>query len=915
MPTINEIAPESVFTIELNAGTPGIQGPQGPQGVQGPVGPEGKIGPKPIRGVDYFTQQDINNMVSTITSSSNSAFNENVANRTREFNSNVSMKTNVFDNNALLKTEDFNTNAKTKKTDFNLNANDRTTEFNTNASDKKKTFDDNANEKQNLLDTHIANKTTVFDKHVEDKISEFKEETSEYITENELESKGYLVENDLNGYAKEEDLFSGSYNDLKDKPNIPSKVSELTNDKSFINEIPSEYVTEEEQNEFIKPYNNRITSNEKDIVDLEATIDILTNTDTKKGELVHITDALPLPVFETKASGNVKQETTEGKNLFNPNKPTLTLNGITLTNNGDGTYTVSGTSTKATGISLTTSNIVLENGKTYTQSVIVTSGELKGSVVPSFKNSAGEITYNFFINNSKNTPTDTMTLHNYDYYIAEATTVNFTFKVQLELGATATEWEEYSGGQASPNSEYPQEIEVLEAYNEFDISKVLSNSPTLINNGDTLTITTPNNNASVRPTAPYTLKDFCPNLKVGKTYNLNANTTGTFKYIYLDIPANSWSFGTTRTITQDDLDSPVRFYASGTGTTATISNIIISKENRPYVPSGCVGIKNAGKNLFDKNNANILKLIPSGGSNMHFVSSSTNASIFIPIKGGKKYTVSRQVLSNRFSVATSENIPVLSGSLIEITSLNSASSLTINTSDNANYLCVYLTNDGTNFNEVLQGLQIEEGLTATDYVIFQEQIVPPDLKGNWIGKLSDSIKDYLVTDKKKYWLVKNVGKVVLDGSSDELWSFDGSLTNTSRFALANSSVGISVPSSYQPSICNYFINDNEGNTYNRDTEHYYIGSSNSFFFVKNTIAQDINDFKIFLSENKPEVYYPLATPKIIVLGELPETIKTFEGTNNIQVLANLDTEIEVTYALDVKKYFENKLASIQEQIL
>ena len=64
-----------------------------------------------------------------------------------------------------------------------------------------------------------------------------------------------------------------------------------------------------------------------------------------------------------------------------------------------------------------------------------------------------------------------------------------------------------------------------------------------------------------------------------------------------------------------------------------------------------------------------------------------------------------------------------------------------------------------------------------------------------------------------------------------------------------------------------------------------------------------------------ELYYALPKPQIIELGELPEPIKTFEGVNNIQLLANLDTEIEVKYALDVKKYFENKLASIQEQIL
>ena len=40
--------------------------------------------------------------------------------------------------------------------------------------------------------------------------------------------------------------FSGSYNDLTNKPNIPTKTSQLTNDSSFLTSVPSEYITETE---------------------------------------------------------------------------------------------------------------------------------------------------------------------------------------------------------------------------------------------------------------------------------------------------------------------------------------------------------------------------------------------------------------------------------------------------------------------------------------------------------------------------------------------------------------------------------------------------------------------------------------------------------------------------------------------
>ena len=44
-------------------------------------------------------------------------------------------------------------------------------------------------------------------------------------------------------YALKSELFSKSYNDLTDKPTIPSKTSELTNDAGFLTAIPEEYAT------------------------------------------------------------------------------------------------------------------------------------------------------------------------------------------------------------------------------------------------------------------------------------------------------------------------------------------------------------------------------------------------------------------------------------------------------------------------------------------------------------------------------------------------------------------------------------------------------------------------------------------------------------------------------------------------
>ena len=71
----------------------------------------------------------------------------------------------------------------------------------------------------------------------------------EYVTNTEMteyaQPKG--------DYALKSELFSKSYNDLTDKPTIPTKTSELTNDSGFITSIPAEYITQAEMQEYAQP--------------------------------------------------------------------------------------------------------------------------------------------------------------------------------------------------------------------------------------------------------------------------------------------------------------------------------------------------------------------------------------------------------------------------------------------------------------------------------------------------------------------------------------------------------------------------------------------------------------------------------------------------------------------------------------
>ena len=65
---------------------------------------------------------------------------------------------------------------------------------------------------------------------------------SEYITESELNAKGYLTEHqNISHLATKTELFSKNYNDLINKPTIPTSTSQLTNDNNYatVSQIPS----------------------------------------------------------------------------------------------------------------------------------------------------------------------------------------------------------------------------------------------------------------------------------------------------------------------------------------------------------------------------------------------------------------------------------------------------------------------------------------------------------------------------------------------------------------------------------------------------------------------------------------------------------------------------------------------------
>ena len=220
---------------------------------------------------------------------------------------------------------------------------------------------------------------------------------------------------------------------------VPTKTSELENDSNFITE----------------------SANKEQFA--TASGDSITVNDSVDGKLVGLG-----------VKGNSFQQTYRGVNLLNPNWiPTNTKNGVTVTNNGDNSWTFSGSivdNTKAFELSGTrftkdTSPKEFHKAGYYTMSV-------KGTTLADDNQYAyvtfyydGKAYYNLLKNSTTVRITEEMLAYDdfhvstIGFYIAAGSTLKTgTVSVQIEYSETATEFEPYVGGIPAPNPLYPQAI-------------------------------------------------------------------------------------------------------------------------------------------------------------------------------------------------------------------------------------------------------------------------------------------------------------------------------------------------------------------------------------------------------------------------------------------------------------------------
>lgn len=225
--------------------------------------------------------------------------------------------------------------------------------------------------------------------------------------------------------------------------------------------------------------------------------------------------------------GNYEQETTEGKQLFKDIAP-LTRNGVTFSRGDDGAYILNGTATATASFYLT--DIGYSAG-TYTLS-LNNNTVLNAASYTQLETSSGTKRVAFSAANNKGT-FECDDINALSIVISSGTVLkNFKFYPMLVLGTDQKSYEPYTGGIASPNPDYPQEIEVVSGLQKVKVQNenyMECNVESSTNDGIAFEYDSENdiyilNGTSTKNTnVPLTLnlsKKLLENIKKGETYTI-----------------------------------------------------------------------------------------------------------------------------------------------------------------------------------------------------------------------------------------------------------------------------------------------------------------------------------------------------------------------------------------------------------
>lgn len=206
------------------------------------------------------------------------------------------------------------------------------------------------------------------------------------------------------------------------------------------------------------------------------------------------------------------------------------------------------------------------------------------------------------------------------------------------------------------------------------------------------------------------------------------------------------------------------------------------------------------------------------------------------------------------------------------------------------------------------------------YQPYQETNYSIDLQGNEMVGLPNGVKDELTIDKEgNVSLVKRIGKKIINEADlngiNDVWF---TLIDYLRLNKPNDYIGynkVTLSNSYNNTLLNKFHRSPKETPRETYDDVYsiieYQSTSNFALTIpKGTTLEQAREMVA-----GTVMYYELAESQTISLGKLSDIITTEQGSNTFAINSNIDTQISITYALDIKKYIDNKIATVSSAVI
>lgn len=610
--------------------------------------------------------------------------------------------------------------------------------------------------------------------------------------------------------------------------------------------------------------------------------------------------------IEITPKGNTAQNTTTGINLVPMNKPTFTNASVVFNNNDNKSFTVNGTKSASIGVMLTENfTYNLKNNKNYTLAIELLEGSKTD--IPAVENisiaTSSNINYQYQSITTLTTvgqriaktwqQTEDATITGFYFYCGNGNlgTKYTNYKIRLWLvegsytSTTVPDFEEYTNG-ASPNPTYPQPIQTVSGNNNikiqnkniFDKTTIIANSLLKWADGTTASETGSIVSGYIQVAAGqqivqnyYSTICFYDKNKTAigflQTNNTIAFGGGATLKAYT-IPQNEeifymrLGFRVSSNPNVDLLNADIQVEYGSTASTYTAH----AEQNLP------INLKS--KNLFDKNSTNIIqnKYLNSNGTTSN--SNDFSISDYMLVEQNTNYAIQPYKGFNACVCFYDENFNFLSA--VTLASVNPY----LTTPNNCKYI-------RSSFRKTdIDLFQLEQGSTQSEYVPY------------WAYELCKigTAEDYIYKDDDKWYVHKEIGKIVLDGSSDENWIVQS--TNYFKCGILLDIVATTTTNSFCTIATSVAISNLNVNSVNK-----YASNQSYLWFRLSQFNNDVSAFKTYLSNNSITVYYQLETPTNteITQTELINQLEALQKAKSYNEQTNISqTNNDLPFILDIK---------------